>query len=264
MSEDDTIRGKEPVQGTYAAPPVTEVYIDVKFKPSADKTTWDRNVIRPLVDQFGVEFPKSKEARRLTLQIKHGQADHAPSIDQYEEIFERIQLFSSDSVHCVQIGEDRLVCNLRKVGDIVPHYCDLVPHFESALETYTSYMQPGGVESQALGYVDLVNIPDASFEPADYFQLLLIAPSRFPDMTSMNFRCDFQLDDRRTLHVEWIDVTAEHTPRFQIHWTLTATDGVEVDKAALVRNADDLHDRLTGFFEQAITDKCRELFRQGE
>ncbi len=244
----------------YSSPPVIEIYVEVKFAPSEDKEDWDLDVIQPLIEEVSERFSQQKLRIKRTINVEEGNGNE-PQIELEDEVLDRVQLFSDDETKCVQFGEDMLVCNLRKTGDFVPHYSDIVDSFQWALDRYVSHMCPSGVQWYALNYVDLFRIPESQFDLDKYFRLGLDVPDSMPGLTTFNYDSEFETSEGQRLSIQWQDVSGEEGAKFRQSWKLTSLGCEDVQLGTIVDSIGEMHETLYKFFEESITEETRALFR---
>ena len=241
----------------YDQPPVVEALCEFQFDP---KSPWDLTIPGLIYEKIKGEFPEkgSHEITGLEISTKPG------AITQNVERTRLVQFRHKSKPFLIQVGQHILTAN-----HIAPYssWQDFLPTIANALELYKGIANPLGLRRIGVRYINRVDIDTAQFKFSDFqFRPEFWRPSPNPkNIKSFIVGAEIPyMDGRDVMRIQL--ATAQSTEPgtrgfiLDIDYFIIQLEKLKFEKAIeWVNNA---HAQVENAFENSITDKLREQFRE--
>lgn len=156
-------------------PPIREALVDIRFNFGNNKP--DYRVFEKLHDQIKADFPKKQVLKwgQFSLDMK---ADNKNPVIETSSGENGYRFDSADGTRIVQFRTDGFTYSKLK-----PYtgWEDFSSEAKKLFELYVGATSPVSVNRIALRYINLIEIPEKSFELEKYFTMSPIIPKGLPD-----------------------------------------------------------------------------------
>lgn len=252
------------------SPPVIEVGIEFHFEPRPDKEPWDLPVARPFIERLQPVFSHVEVVQAEQIRIEKRAPGGLPERISGQISLDRVRARNEESSRWVQVGNDLLVCNLVRHGEVYPGFEQLRTDALAILERYVEHFRPVSVRQAGVTYLDQVEIPVptscSSIRLEEYFRLRVDFPDEdLGPMGAFSLQLQFPREHARdpvTLLFHTLpSVPSSGVLRFQMHWHCLCEEVCSLDKDEINRRLDAAHMRLRKSFRASFTDPGWALFQ---
>lgn len=149
---------------SYKNPPIKEAVLDLKF-------VFEKEISSDLFEEvykiLQKDYPKKETLNMQTVAFKIGNAANGESNElNSQHKLHGIRLTSINGLHIVQLKTDGIT-----FSRIEPYkgWDSFLPEAEKVIQAYTKVLTPKYISRLALRFINLINIPETSFDLSDYF-----------------------------------------------------------------------------------------------
>lgn len=239
----------------YPRPPIVEAVIELRFEGGVD---WTAEVQARVLDRLQGSYPGTARAsQQIELQASMSNAGLATSA----RATLRAMLFpSADGTRLVGLGK-----GLISVHMLAPYqgWEEFIAQAEAGVGAYLAEVQPSGLMSAAVRYIDRVKLPPDVGPLAEYFVGLPPRPEAMPEQL-LAFHVVVQSSDPDgtvALHtLSSAPPEQDGGPVVLYDLNLVHPFSPAADISAWRDEIERLHERQRAIFEDSITPKTRELF----
>jgi len=243
----------------YKNPPIVEILCEFIFIPGKP---WDITIPGLFYEKVRDKFPEKKQ------QVGFG-VEFGPKEGRVEQKIKmaapRMQFLRSDKTALIQVGTNLLVINHLKP---YPTWNEFKPMIFENLNYYKDIANPKGFKQIGLRYINKIDIPGDSIKMEDYFNFYPTIPKELPQIHSafnINVKVPYK-DNYEYLALTLRSAISEKPEVVSIildlYYIMAMPEKVSFEQVdGWIENA---HTTIEKAFESCITDKCRNLFEEGE
>jgi uncharacterized protein (TIGR04255 family) len=240
----------------YANPPLIEIICDFRFKVKNEND----------LTMHGLLFEKLAQKYPIKEDVQPSDGD----LDVFSKDLQRMmvaklfgmQYKSNDGKEFVRVTPNYI--SLHRLAPY-PTWEAFFPSIEHVFLTFKNTVNPLSLQGMALRYIDKINIPSKSFDLKEYFQIYPYSTeeiSKIINKYSLSVNILYY-DERDKLTIKLYNArkSPENQTSIMIDWNYVL---VNPSKVSLDNSTDWMntaHEKIVLVFEQAITEKCRNLFK---
>jgi len=247
---------KTKVGKKYKNPPVVEALCEIYFRESK----WDGTLPGLFFERVREKYPKKRELEQIGVQVSISREAQATQVQREGR---RIQFIKEDGSRLIQIENNLLVIN--QLGPY-PRFEDWKTVVDQMLKYYSEVAQPAGVRQMGMRYINRIIIPAAKFKMEDYFNLYPEVPESLGAIHG-KFMMRLEIPPKYKGHrlmvtfgtapPESPETSAEMLDIYDIFALSQPFSIEETDKYII-----EAHENIEVAFENSITNKARELFKE--
>jgi uncharacterized protein (TIGR04255 family) len=240
----------------YPKPPIIEAIMELRFVSGVDAAVLLESLSGALAESYSGE---RREGLRFEVQAQIQDEQVASSARQIPSV---TFLSSSDGLRLVGCAD-----NLLTVHVLAPYpgWESFVAQAHEVVEALPVSVKEAGLRAIGVRYLDRIKLPDGLQDsPNEYLTVLPQRPTAMPpNLTSYVFQTQSQDDDQRVMAVINCSLSGAGEDGTLIGLDLNLV--CQRDLEPLSKNTwklvvEGLHQRQREIFEEAITDKMRDLF----
>lgn len=240
----------------YRNDPIIEALCEFQF--TAD-SPWDPIIPGRIYEQVKGEFKKHQPMKVLAVAASTGGDTAEPRLVSVD----RIQFLRDDGSALLQVGPRLYVANMLKP---YTSWEAFKPMVLNGLHVYLDVAQPKGIQTLTLRYINRIQIACGNFDLSHYFNIYPHANPPLPQAFAA-FSTTVQVlrhEDRDVLKLELSSMPPEQPDHAIMHLDMQYALGqpVELDLENVSGWLDEAHQVIEQTFEECITDKLRQQFRE--
>jgi len=242
----------------YSNPPIEEALCEFHFIASQP---WDMTQPGLFYEEIREEYPEKKQLLEYGIDFKGERG----AIEQKVRMSPRIQFFSSDGKALVQLSADLLTINFLKP---YPTWEIFKPKIFYNLEKYMKIAKPKKFDKIGLRYINKIKFSKMPIELSNYFNFYPLIPNNLPqEHGPFNLGIEIPYESGRDiLNIKLIsmmpDKKGDAPILLDIRYNLIKPE--ELSENEIQEWIENAHERIEYAFEECITDKCREMFKERE
>ena len=240
----------------YKSPPLVEALCEFQFASE----NWDWTIPGLIYQEIQTRFPQKRQLNRVEFEIAALQGHLS---QQVKGNADRMHFLNPDNTALVQVGPDLLVVNHLQP---YPQWRNFRPLILDMVGVYQRIANPKSLKRIGLRFINRIEIPEKSFQMADFFKL----EPRLPDEVPHQYKTLF-------MRVEIPYVTDAGL----LTLTLGSIEPDQINKSSFILDLDfatlpdtqlsfddceswieGAHTNIETFFEACITDDLRGLFQE--
>ncbi len=239
----------------YQNPPVVEVIAEFTFEGSELKPPWSEAVGRTFLKRVVPDAHALEELAEQRLEFTR----EGPSLGQ--RVVHKMRARNRTNGRVVQIGSDFVACHILRQNQAYD-FGNLLALVSEVLLAYHEEFQPVRLRRMGLWYVDIIEIPQRQINLEKYFNVGIKLPGTDVSVNRFDFRVliNPDADPRKILDLHMQDVKPVEADicKFRFDWHLVEDLDRQVEAAEWLGDA---RRQLETWFELALTQECKELFR---
>lgn len=240
----------------YKNSPITEVVCEFKFEL---ENTFDQKAVDLFFEEIKDKFPKSKKGQMNKVEVK---MDAKENKDEFSKIFYQFdQFFSEDEKTLVQLDKGRLSIHRLKPYN---SWQEFYPIIILAFNSYIKNIKIKSIQRIGLRYINNFEIPSASFDIEQYFNLRPVMLGGLPqDLSSFMVGVIFTFESGKDdMKVQFLNQTTTNTDRavFVLDMDYFSSGINSVSTGNIEQWIINAHKNIENVFEAALTDKTKQSF----
>ncbi len=240
---------------TYTNPPVTEAICEFRIDLTTD---WDLTVPGLYYARVRDELPVREQRRIRNVEVVMAEEGLREEL----LVRERMQYFTPDMIHGVQIGPHLLAVNMLRP---YTSWSRFRPRIEHAFGVLRDLVEIETLEGLSLHYINVLEVPEGDADPRKYLApippLGEILPAR-PDSLLVGCEIPFE-EGRDACRIEITDAIPERKEGtaflLDLEYFLSSPNTLPAGDS--MRWLDNAHTRLVDIFEACILEPARDIFR---
>ncbi len=207
------------------------------------------------------DFPEKKQQMGFGV----GFQPKEKGIEQKFEMTQQIQFLRTDETALVQVAPDLLVINHLKP---YPTWNVFKPMTSENLNIYKKIANPKGFKRIGLRYINKIEIPEEKIEMEEYLKFYPPIPKELPQIyLGFNINVEIPYEDERDLLLLTLGKAIPEKSGI-ISMILDLDYAMVIPEKVSFEGVEEwmegAHTIIEKAFESCITDKCRNLFEEGE
>ena len=237
----------------YAKPPIIEAVIEVRFSDAANQEQLEK-LLAKKKSNYTVQPQQD-----VSIKIYNDNSAISTSTEKRAIWYKLID--NEDISNIVQIKNDALSVSRLPLYE---GWETLLEKFKNSSDWYT-HKKFKSLSRIGVRYINRIDIPTTNgrLELSDYFNIYPNAPKEnFPDLNHFLMQTISKLDSDRVLTINMRSVESillNHTS-FIFDLDISQTSNLPVSSAKLYETLDLIRGQKDKFFEDLLTEKCKELF----
>ena len=245
----------------YENAPVVEALCEIFF----DGSKWDSTLPGLFFERIKDVYPKKKELEQSGVEVSVSKDTQDVKVLRGNQ---RIQFIKDDGSQLVQIEKDLLVINQLRP---YPRFVEWKPAIDKMIKLYRELAKPNFIKRVGIRYINRIEIPSNKFKMEDYFYLYPEVPVRLGAMHGkFMMRLEIPPKNREGHQLVVTFGTAPVNPSptslwmfdlmFDLYDIFTLPPDMSLEQ--FDRYVLEAHDNIETAFEESITDKMKELFKE--
>jgi len=239
----------------YQNPPVVEALCEIFFVNSQ----WDGALPGIFFERIKDTYPKRKELENIGVEVNFSQDVPDSTFKRGEK---RIQFIKEDQSQLIQIEKDLLVVNQLRP---YPRFEDWKPAIDRAICDYGDLAKPQGMRQLGIRYINRIVIPQSRFSMEDYFYLYPQIPENLGKVHG-KFMMRLEIPSKHPGHLLVVTFGTAPANPSEISLLLDLYNIVNFSQTLDIKDAEryiqEAHENIEVAFENAITQKTRDLFQE--
>lgn len=240
----------------YHNAPIIEVVCEFIFTPNSP---WDLALPGLIYERLRNTFEKRTQETIVAVEVTPGISNTLPAF----RTEERIRLTQADEQAFIILGKHSISIHHVKP---YPSWEKFFPLIRQAFESYTSVAEPVGIHRIGLRYINRIEVDGGRVEPSEYFSLYpYVGPGLPEDYSEFATRVLFPYQGGRDLLKVELASGKPDRPNtmvsfLDLDYILAQPDSIEPNDA--MAWIVDAHNHIENVFEESITNRLREQFRE--
>jgi uncharacterized protein (TIGR04255 family) len=244
----------------YSKPPVVEVALTFNFKPSSKTPNWDEASGTDFIGGI-VGFKKQRQILDQNIQIISNIKTGATYTNTPQHTIREINASICGETEILGVGKNYLTYHKIRRSDDYPHYTPVAEKIFEYLPQYRNFWKPEKIQNVVLSYVDIVVIPETEPDLDTYFNVGVKFPRGLGKIdqfeTHLVFPPQGECNAGLDLHFSKVSYSDSQKSCFHLFWNCFKN---VCDESHLKQEVEEAHQYASIFFEEGVTDKCKNLF----
>jgi uncharacterized protein (TIGR04255 family) len=235
----------------YGNPPLVEALCQFQFEPVQE---WDIAVPGLFYQKVQNEFPVRRQQKQFEVLLEQGKSEVK------HQAGDRIQFLRPDGKSLLQVGPDLLIVNVLQP---YPGWASFRILIATALDHYYEVAHPVSIKSLVLRYINRIDIPGRAFQIEEYLHFSPRVPDALPQtFVAWTASVAVPYSERELLRLSAGSSGDQERGHvgfvLDIEFVTLRLQPEEITSAQIDR----AHEMIETAFEECITGKAREMFRE--
>lgn len=240
----------EPVRRKYKKSPIIEALYEIHFSESQADST----LPGLFYEQVKEKYPLKEQISQNSFEIQLEQSGVSS-----QKILQTpmMRFFNRDRSELIQVAN-----NLLTINRLIPYedYESFVESIKTAIKKYVDIACPKFVERIGLRYINHIFISETTVNSEEYFAYLPKIREHYS-----NIQLSLELKSFHDTHASFMTIATipnENQAAFLLDIYDSLKKNQEINLENIERDLDESHENVERIFENAITDKTREIFEE--
>lgn len=238
----------------YKRAPIVEAVFE--FAPTS-VPKWYDGTTRQILGEVGAAYPQTDDVKVVSRSIKLGPSGVSEQSPPRE--ITRTRMWNSGKTRMFQFGRDLCAFNALKP---YTSYDEYGPAMRPLVEEYVRRTRAPSVLFLGQRYLNHILLPDTAANPSEFFHVYPKLANRPHGPFAMQVQVGEVVQGTTILSLNFQGLDAGTRPRYLLDLYVRTKDSPEIafEWEEMQAWQDAAHQSIIRGFEDAITDKCRELF----